>query len=426
LLDFLTFIAKYAETIYNLSVFNRNLQNKLNAALADTPAVLIIGARQVGKTTLARLAQDKNYVTFDDANTLSIARQSPPDFIGNLTKPVVIDEVQLYPEILPVIKQAIDNDRTPGQFILTGSANVLTLPKVSESLAGRIEILTLRTLSQNEIDGKEANLADKLFAEEFDFPTVFPGEEREEQLARMLIGGYPEVVSRKTETRRLDWFGSYLATILQRDVRDLANIEGLTDMPRLLSMLAARAGGLLNVAEISRSIGFSQMTLHRYLALLEKVFLTETVPAWSGSLKSRLVKAPKIFITDTGLLSYLQGLNLKKLNNEPTLMGSLTENFVVLELKKQLGWSETRAEMFHFRTSNDREVDIILENRAGELVGIEVKASSSVNPNDFKDLQMLAGSLPKKFKRGIILYAGNQFLSFGKNLYLVPITALWS
>lgn len=407
-------------------MFNRNLQNKLNAALADTPAVLIVGARQVGKTTLARLAQDKNYVTFDDANTLSIARQSPADFIGNLTKPVVIDEVQLCPEILPVIKQLIDNDRTAaGQFILTGSANVLTLPKVSESLAGRIEILTLRTLSQNEIEGKEANLADKLFAEEFDFPTVFPAAERDDLLTRMLIGGYPEVVSRKTETRRQDWFASYLATILQRDVRDLANIEGLTDMPRLLSMLAARAGGLLNVAEISRSIGFSQMTLHRYMALLEKVFLIETVPAWSGSLKSRLVKAPKIFITDTGLLSYLQGLNLKKINSEPTLMGSLTENFVVTELKKQLGWSETRAEMFHFRTSNDREVDIILENRAGELVGIEVKASSSVNPNDFKNLQMLADSLPKRFKRGIILYTGNQFLSFGKNLYLVPITALW-
>lgn len=408
-------------------MFNRSLRNKLTAALADTPAVLIIGARQVGKTTLARLVQDKNYLTFDDASTLSIARQSPPDFIGNLTKPVVIDEVQLCPEILPVIKQLIDNDRTTaGQFILTGSANVLTLPKVSESLAGRIEILTLRTLSQNEIEGKAENLADKLFAEEFDFPTVFPGEEREDLLTRMLIGGYPEVVSRKTEIRRQDWFASYLATILQRDVRDLANIEGLTDMPRLLSMLAARAGGLLNVAEISRSIGFSQMTLHRYMALLEKVFLIETVPAWSGSLKSRLVKAPKIFITDTGLLSYLQGLNLKKINSEPTLMGSLTENFVVTELKKQLGWSETRAEMFHFRTSNDREVDIILENRAGELVGIEVKASSSVNPNDFKNLQMLADSLPKRFKRGIILYAGNQFLLFGKNLYLVPITALWN
>ena len=145
-------------------MFNRSLRNKLTAALADTPAVLIIGARQVGKTTLARLVQDKNYLTFDDANTLSIARQSPPDFIRNLTKPVVIDEVQLCPEILPVIKQAIDNDRTTaGQFILTGSANVLTLPKVSESLAGRIEILTLRTLSQNEIEGKEAYLADKLF-----------------------------------------------------------------------------------------------------------------------------------------------------------------------------------------------------------------------------------------------------------------------
>lgn len=409
-------------------MFDRNLRNKLTAALADTPAVLIVGARQVGKTTLARSIQDKNYLTFDDANTLSIARQSPQDFIKNLSKPVVIDEVQLCPEILPVIKQAIDNDRTAaGQFILTGSANVLTLPKVSESLAGRIEILTLRTLSQNEIEGREANFIDKLFTvEEFDFPTIFPSRERDDLLTRMLVGGYPEAVSRRTDTRRQDWFASYLATILQRDIRDLANIEGLTDMPRLLSMLAARAGGLLNVAEISRSIGFPQMTLHRYLALLEKVFLIETVPAWSGSLKSRLVKAPKIFITDTGLLSYLQGLNLKKINNEPTLAGSLTENFVVLELKKQLGWSETRAEMFHFRTSNDREIDIILENRAGELVAVEVKAGSSVNPNDFKNLQMLADWLPKKFKRGIILYAGEQFLSFGKNLYLVPVSALWN
>jgi len=427
LLDFLTVVERYEETAYNIFVFNRNLRNKLTDALADTPAVLIVGARQVGKTTLARLVQDKNYLTFDDANTLSIARQSPPDFIRNLSKPVVIDEVQLCPEILPVIKQVIDNDRTAaGQFILTGSANVLTLPKVSESLAGRIEILTLRTLSQNEIEGREANFADKIFAEEFDFPTIFPNEERDDLLTRMLVGGYPEAVSRRTDGRRQDWFASYLTTILQRDIRDLANIEGLTDMPRLLSMLAARASGLLNVAEISRSIGFPQMTLHRYLALLEKVFLIETVPAWSGSLKSRLVKAPKIYITDTGLLSYLQGLNLKKINNEPTLAGSLTENFVALELKKQLGGSATGAEMFHFRTSNDREIDIILENRAGELVAVEVKAGSSVNPNDFKNLQMLAESLPKKFKRGIILYAGDQFLSFGKNLYLVPVSALWN
>ncbi len=424
MIDYLTVIAKYSQLFYNNPVFNRNLQDKLNIALTDTPAVLIVGARQVGKTTLSR-SINNNYLTFDDANILSAAKKSPKDFIANLTKPVIIDEIQHCPEILPAIKQEIDNNRIPGQFILTGSANVLTLPKVSESLAGRIEVLTLRTLSQGEITGNQVNLVDKLFGEEFNFQTNLPTEKKEDLLAKMLIGGYPEVLSRKSESRRNDWFQSYIATILQRDIRDLANIEGLVDIPRLLSLLAARAGGLLNVAEVSRSIAFSQMTLHRYLSLLEKVFLIENVQAWSGSLKNRLIKTPKIFITDTGLLSYLQGLNLKKLQNEPTLAGSLTENFVVMELKKQLGWSETRAEMFHFRTSNDREIDIILENSAGELVGIEVKASSSVNRNDFKGLQLIADSLPNRFKRGIILYAGENFLSFGKDLFLVPINALW-
>lgn len=407
-------------------MFNRNLQTKLNAALTDTPAVLIVGARQVGKTTLSRSIGINNYLTFDETNILSIAKKSPQDFVANLSKPIIIDEVQLCPEILSVIKQEIDNNRVAGQFILTGSANVLTLPKVSESLAGRIEVLTLRTLSQNEIESNDRNLVDKLFADEFDFPTSFSEINREELLNRMLIGGYPEVISRKTESRRQDWFQSYITTILQRDIRDLANIEGLTDMPRLLSLLAARAAGLLNVAEISRSIGFPQMTLHRYMSLLEKVFLVETVPAWSGSLKNRLVKTPKIFITDTGLLSYLQGLSLDKVQKNPTLAGSLTENFVVCELKKQLGWSETRAEMFHFRTSNDKEVDVIIENLGGEIVGIEVKSSSSVNPSDFKGLQLLAESLPNKFKRGIILYSGNKFLAFGEKLFLVPINALWT
>lgn len=406
-------------------MFDRNLKNRLDIALTDTPAVLIIGARQVGKTTLARSIPNNNYATFDDALTLAAAKTSPSDFIANLKKPAIIDEVQLCPEILPVIKQAIDNERAAGQFILTGSANVLTLPKVSESLAGRVEILTLRTLSQNEIEAGKTNLVDALFAETLDFPNNFASEERDALMSRMLIGGYPEVVSRKTESRRQDWFGSYITTILQRDIRDLANIEGLIEMPRLLTLLAARTAGLLNYAEISRSIGFPQITLNRYMILLEKVFLIETVPAWSGSIKSRLVKAPKLFITDTGLLSYLLGLNLKRLQNEPTLTGGLTENFVVNELKKYLGWSETSAEIFHFRTSTDREVDVILENRAGEIVAVEVKSSSTIGKNDFKNLQILADSLPRKFKRGFIFYTGNQFLAFGKNLFILPISALW-
>ncbi len=418
-------IAECAQIHYTIRVFDRNLKKRLDVAITDTPAILIIGARQVGKTTLARAVPNTDYATFDDALTLAAAKTSPKDFIANLKQPAVIDEIQLCPEVLPVIKQNIDNDRTPGRFILTGSANVLTLPRVSESLAGRIEILTLRTLSQNEIEGTRTNLVDALFGETVDFPSSFETEERDRLLSRMLTGGYPEVVSRKSESRRQDWFGSYITTILQRDIRDLANIEGLTELPRLLKLLAARTAGLLNYAEISRSIGFPQVTLNRYMALLEKVFLIETVPAWSGSIKSRLVKAPKLFITDTGLLSFLLGLNLKRLQAEPTAIGALTETFVVNELRKHLGWSEIAAEILHFRTSTDREVDVILENRAGEIVGIETKSSSTIGGNDFKNLRILAESLPERFKRGFILYTGDKFLAFGENLYALPISALW-
>lgn len=405
-------------------MFKRNLLKPIETALKDTPVVLIIGARQVGKTTLA-LSLSDNYLTFDDANVVATAKYSPTDFINNLSKPIILDEVQRCPEILLAIKMDVDRDRRAGQFILTGSANVLTLPKVSESLAGRMEIQRLRSLSQGEILGIRETFIEKLFADEFVLPTNFPGEERNDLFAKMLAGGYPEVISRESGARRQNWFRSYINTILQRDIRDLANIEGLVDLPRLLELLAARAAGILNYSEVSRSIGFPQMTLKRYMTLLETTFLIETVPAWSGSIKSRLIKSPKLFIGDTGLLSYLLDLNLEKLASDPTLSGALTENFVVNELKKQMGWSEIEVKMFHFRTSNEREVDIILEKNSGEIIGMEVKASSKINQHDFKGLRLLSDSLPTKFHRGIILYTGNQFLGFGKNLFAVPIQAMW-
>ncbi len=233
------------------------------------------------------------------------------------------------------------------------------------------------------------------------------------------------MVARQTQARRQAWFKSYITTILQRDIRDLANIEGLVDLPRLLSLLAARAGGLLNFAEVSRSIGFAQTTLKRYFALLEMTFLIETLPAWSGSRTKRLVKAPKLYLSDTGLLSNLQGLTWERLQIDPTLAGALAENFVVAELRKQATWSETRVELFHFRTNTDQEVDIVIENEAGEIVGVEVKASARVGANDFKGLRALKQMVGKKFRRGIVGYAGKESVPFGDELYAVPIQAVW-
>jgi predicted AAA+ superfamily ATPase len=411
-------------------VFPRHISTAFNAALDDNPVVLLIGARQVGKSTLVQLIAGEErgaqYLTLDDPTILAAAHGNPKGFVEGLTRPVILDEIQRAPALLPPIKQLVDRRRTPGGFILTGSANVLTLPSVSESLAGRMEVLTLHPLSQGEIVGRREGFIDALFAKEFKPPPKLPLEDRAALFARMTTGGYPEAVTRKSDARRRAWFRSYVTTILQRDIRDLANIEALLDLPRLLALLAARAGGLLNFSEVSRSSGFPQTTLKRYFGLLETIFLVQLLPAWSSGLKKRLVKSPKLFIGDSGLLSYLQGLNWERLKLDPTLSGALAENFVVSELTRQAGWSKASVSLFHFRTQTDQEVDIVLENDAGRVVGLEVKASSSVGANDFKGLRTLSEIAGKKFHRGVVLYAGNESVPFGKELYALPIQTLWN
>ena len=410
-------------------MYQRNLQSSIGESLKDTPVVLLIGARQVGKSTLAQsLTNEKyqpQYYTFDDSTTLSAARSNPQAFLESLTPPVIFDEIQRVPELFLPLKSAVDKNRRAGSFLLTGSANVLFLPKVADSLAGRMEVLTLRPLSQGEIEGNRENFIDWACGDDFKLPPAVAAEERENLFQRMFAGGFPEAIERRTAARRAVWFRSYVTTLLQKDARDLANIEGLTDLPRLLSILAARAGGLLNYSEISRTAAFPQTTLKRYAALLEALFLTETLPAYSGSRTKRLMKTPKLYFTDTGLLAYLQNLTWEKIKFEPTGAGQLTENFVVGEIKKQTGWNETRVEMFHFRTSTDQEVDIVLELPSGEVVGIEIKAGAQIGSEAFKGLKVLEAETGKKFKRGIVLYAGEKAVAFGEKMYAVPIQKLW-
>ena len=308
--------------------------------------------------------------------------------------------------------------------MLTGSANILLLPRVSESLAGRMEILTLWPLSQGEMAGKREGFIDAIFADRL--PKLAPSNEsRSGLIARIVRGGFPEVVAREDEQRRAAWFGSYLTTVLQRDVRDLANIEGLTAMPRLMSLLAARAATLLNNSELSRTSGIANMTLKRYLTLLETTFLIQLQPPWSGNLSKRLVKSPKVLLSDTGLACHLLGLDQRRLEADTVLLGPLLENFVAMELRKQLGWSRVRASMHHFRTQTGQEVDIVLEDPAGRCVGIEVKASATVEASDFKGLRLLAEELGPKFVRGVVLYAGSETVAFGEKLHAMPVDTLW-
>ncbi|QXD15102.1 ATP-binding protein [Rhodocaloribacter litoris] len=406
----------------------RHITSELLAALSDTPVVFINGARQTGKSTLARQiaeeAHPARYLTLDDATVLAAAESDPSGFIRSLETPVVLDEVQRVPSLFRALKLEIDRNRRPGRFMLTGSADVLLLPNVSESLAGRMEVLTLWPFSQGELERTRETFIDRVFS------GTLPGDvppltQPDDLWTRVLRGGYPEVVQRASAQRRRAWFNAYLTTILQRDVRDLAHIEGLTQLPHLLALLAARATGLLNYAEVSRSSGLPLTTLRRYMSLLEATFLIQTLPAWHANLGKRLVKTPKLLISDTGLLAHLIGLyEPEDLRNHP-MQGALLENFVAMELRKQITWSERKPTLYHFRLQTGREVDLVLEDARQRLVGLEVKAASSVSNTDLKGLRALREARPETFVRGIVLYQGEAIVGFEPDLYAVPLQALW-
>lgn len=397
-------------------------------ALQDTPVVLLNGARQTGKSTLVRSKMLENrgarYLTLDEAGVMAAAEADPAGFLSGIQGPMILDEVQRSPGLFPAIKAEVDRERRPGRFLLTGSANVLLLPRLSESLAGRMEILTLWPLSQGEIEDVEEDFVDAVFSDD-PLPLREESQGPSDLVERLLRGGYPEALGRSSEARRRAWFGSYVTTILQRDVRDLSNIEGLTALPRLLSLLAARAASLVNYAELSRSASMPQSTLKRYISLLEATFLVQTLPAWSSNLGKRLVRSPKLLLCDTGLISSLQGLNAERLASDPVLVGPLLENFVAMELQKQATWSKTQPRLFHFRTQTGQEVDAVLEDATGRVVGVEVKASATVGARDFRGLRALAEASGNRFRRGLVLYTGRTAVPFGNDLYALPMTSLW-
>lgn len=407
-------------------MYLRHLQPLLEEALGDSPVVLLNGARQTGKSTLAQMLltkRDAQYFTFDDASVLSAAATDPIGFLAGLPGAVVLDEVQRVPELFLALKAAVDRDRRPGRFLLTGSANVLLLPRLADSLAGRMEILELWPLSQAEIEGGSKNFIDVVFGDAL--PTLQQGALEPDLQERLLFGGYPEALGRSNQRRRTAWFEGYLTTILQRDIRDLANIEGLAELPRLLSLLAARSCTLLNYAELSRSSGIAQSTLKRYLSLLEASFLVRLLPAWSGNLSKRLIKSPKILLNDVGLAAHLLGLDKQRLTRDRNLLGQLLELFVGLELFKQTSWSEARPHLFHYRDVANREVDLVLERASGALVGIEVKAAQAIDARDFKGLRALAEETGERFHRGVVFYTGDQVVPFARNLHALPLTSLW-
>lgn len=404
----------------------RHLLPRVREALSDRPVVVLVGPRQAGKSTLALQLVDEGalveYLSLDDAVTLAAARQDPAGFVRGLPHGTVIDEVQRAPDLYLAIKSEVDRDRAAGRFLLTGSADVLVLPELSDALVGRAEILTLLPLSVGEVAGRVEGFVAWAFGDD---PPIRPSAPSEEAvLDRLVRGGFPEPSGAGARFRDR-WFASYVTTVIQREVRDLSDIAGLSDLPRLLSMLAARTATLLNVAELSRTSGLAQSTLRRYLILIEGAFLTSALPAWTGDAGRRLARAPKVHLADTGLAAWLTGTDDQRLRTDRDRLGPLLESFVVMEVRKQLGWSSIDAAPRHYRSHEGTEVDLVLEDRAGRMVGIEVKAGSSVRAEDMRGLRRLAERVGERWVRGVVLHLGRDVIPFGERLHALPLTALW-
>lgn len=406
-------------------IYPRFALAKLQDALADTPAVLIHGARQCGKTTLAQMAgEDYAYFSFDDENILATAKRDPVGFVDRLPQHVVLDEVQRTPELFVTLKRAIDQNRKPGRFLLTGSANLMLLPQLSDSLAGRIEVLQLYPLAQCELAGRQATFLQKMFGTE----TLEVSQSKQlgdELIARIVNGGFPEPLLRITESRRRAWYRNYTDTLVQRDIRDIAMIHNLEAIPKLLQMVANHSGQLLNVSELAKAFQLSRLTVDHYVALLRQIFLVEFLPPWFSNQNKRLIKTPKVHLMDTGLATAVLKLNLQQLQRDHNILGHLLESFVYAELRKQASWLDADMAFYHYRDKDQYEVDIVMENGGKRLLGIEVKAAATVVNKDFNGLRRLQRVAGKRFHRGILLYDGEYLLPFGEGLYAVPVSRLW-
>lgn len=406
------------------ALFRRFSAERVRTALKDTPVVMVNGPRQSGKTTLVRefVASDRAYITLDDETVLEAARSDPTGLIRELDR-AVIDEVQRVPELLRAVKRSVDEDRRPGRFLLTGSANVLTLPQVSESLAGRMEIVSLLPLSRAEIHGGKPTFLKNAFAGGLVKPpeTMIAGE----LLRTVLTGGYPEMLKRKDALRRQTWARDYIRAIVQRDVRDVADVEKLDQLPRLLRALAHHAGQLTNFTQIGGQLGLDDKTTRKYVTVLEQLFLVHRVEPWFRNQLKRLVKTPKLHFLDSGLLAAMLGTTVERVAKDRSVLGPILETFVFSEILKQTAWLDEACLLHHYRDKDQDEIDIVVEAHDGKLIGIEVKAAATVNTGDFKALRKLSDVCADNFKLGVVLYDGATIVPFGKHMFAAPMSCAW-
>ena len=407
----------------------RHLETQLDAALDTFRVVVLHGARQCGKTTLARLITGKRngtYVTLDDDATREAAQADPRSFLTSQSSLLAIDEIQLGGDrVVRMIKQLVDEDPTPGRFLLTGSTNFLTIPTISESLAGRSRILRLWPFSEAETQRVPPTI-DTWFSA---IPTKSPPLGRDDYLRIVCRGGYPELAHLDIAARRA-WFESYVETVTQRDIAELADIRKVSALPRLLRWVTSNNSSEINVTTAARDLGIDRTTVTSYLQWLEAVFLVRQLPSWSRNLSARATRRPKLHLTDTGLAADLLGVSPHTLGLRTAIVtGPLLESFVVNEIAKQLSATAVAVQQSHYRDNHQREIDLILERYDGATIAIEIKATSSPTTSQLKHVAWLRDKLdttaPGTFTAGILLHTGPQSLTVGDRLHLLPISSLW-
>lgn len=408
------------------SLLQRRAETAIVDALADTRVVLVNGARQAGKSTLVRRVAGQHVSEWRDLDLPQDRQSALEDPVGFVSFDglMVIDEIQRAPELLLAIKATVDADPRPGRFLLTGSSRLLALRDLPDTLPGRMETVELWPFSQGEIDGTPDGFVDAVFrlgpAIRYDSQTT-----REEYADRLVRGGLPEAVARDDVRRRGRFLDSYVQSLIDRDVRQLAEIERAPQLASLIRLLAARSGQLVVAGSLESELQLSRPTIARYLRLLEEVFLIKRIPGWSRNLGTRATAAAKLTFVDSGIAARLLAMDGHALRRPGAPFGPLLEGFVLSELARQLTWSQELVELHHYRDRDKVEVDAVLENRRGQVVGIEVKAATTVRSDDFAGLKRLADLLGDDFLVGIVLYTGGTTLPFGPKLRAVPVSALW-
>ena len=407
--------------------FPRLAEKSLADALTDTPVVVVQGPRQSGKTTLARQVGGRlgfEYVNLDDDASRRAAQDDPAGFVGRLPERVIIDEVQRAPELFLPLKVEVDRRRVPGRFLLTGSTNVLLVPRVADSLAGRMGSIRLHPLAQCELARKKPRFLETILKGDFKIRT---SPRLGEELAERIVGGgFPAALARNTAARRRQWYTDYVDALVQRDLRDLSRISSLRAIPKLLKLAASQTARLINVSELATPFEVSRPTIRDYVTLLERIFLLDELPPWHSNRLKRLVKTPKLHLADSGLACALLGVTATELWQDRTMLGQLLETFVYGELRRQSSGIEEPIDFSHYRDKDGAEVDIVIEHSGARVSGVEVKASSTVRPTDFRGLRRLREATGKRFTCGVVLYDGEVTVGFGDGMFAVPLAALWA